>query len=537
MRLLLHACCAPCSSAIIEWLMSGGIRPAIYYCNPNIFPLEEYLKRKNECTRYAESLGLDIIEDPYDHEEWLCRVKGLEDEPERGNRCLECFRMRLARAAEYAHRHGYDTIATTLASSRWKSLDQIEQAGVEACASYPDVSFWAKNWRKGGLQQRRNEIIKEMNFYNQTYCGCEFSFRPSFSPSSGVSSPSVPSSVSSPAASSCGLCEGGNPNLNPNSSKYMKTLTSTNFTLPEQEGVYHGKVRDVYNIAGKYLAMVATDRISAFDVVLPKGIPFKGQVLNQIAAHFLEATKDIVDNWLIAVPDPMVTVGTKCEPLKIEMIVRGYLAGSAWRDYAAGAREICGVPLPDGLKENQKLPEPILTPTTKADEGHDLNISHDEIVAQGIVSEDVLNQVEKYALALFRRGTEMAEKQGLILVDTKYEFGISDGKVILIDEIHTPDSSRYFYADTYQELFEKGEAQRQLSKEFVRQWLIANGFMGKAGQQVPEMTDEFCKEISDRYIELYERITGKKFEKDETANLADRVEHNTASCLRSLLAK
>ena len=314
----------------------------------------------------------------------------------------------------------------------------------------------------------------------------------------------------------------------------MKTLTSTSFSLPSQVGVYHGKVRDVYNIADRYLAMVATDRISAFDVVLPKGIPFKGQVLNQIAAHFLEATKDIVDNWLIAVPDPMVSVGIKCEPLKIEMIVRGYLAGSAWRDYAAGAREICGVPLPDSLKENQRLPHPILTPTTKADEGHDLNISHDEIVAQGIVSEEVLGQVEKYALALFRRGTEMAERQGLILVDTKYEFGLHDGKVILIDEIHTPDSSRYFYADTYQELFEKGEAQRQLSKEFVRQWLIANGFMGKAGQEVPEMTDEFCREISDRYIELYERITGKTFQKDTTPDLAARVEKNTAACIASL---
>ncbi len=315
----------------------------------------------------------------------------------------------------------------------------------------------------------------------------------------------------------------------------MKTLTTTDFNFPGQQGVYHGKVRDVYDIADKYLAMVATDRISAFDVILPKGIPYKGQVLNQIAAHFLEATKDIVENWLIAVPDPMVSIGTKCEPLKIEMIVRGYLAGSAWRDYEAGAREICGVKLPEGLKENQRLPHPILTPTTKADEGHDLNISHDEIIAQGLVAEDVLNEVEKYALALFERGTEMAAKQGLILVDTKYEFGLHNGKVILIDEIHTPDSSRYFYADTYQQLFEEGKPQRQLSKEFVRQWLISNGFMGKAGQQVPEMTNAYCKEVSDRYIELYERITGKPFEKSNTENLTDRIEKNTTAAIKALL--
>lgn len=315
----------------------------------------------------------------------------------------------------------------------------------------------------------------------------------------------------------------------------MKALTNTDFHFPKQEGVYHGKVRDVYDIDNKYLVMVATDRISAFDVILPKGIPFKGQVLNQIAAHFLDATRDIVPNWLKCTPDPMVSIGMKCQPLKIEMIVRGYLAGSAWRDYEAGAREICGIVLPEGLKENQRLPHPILTPTTKADEGHDLNISHDEIIAQGIVDKDVLEQVEKYALALFARGTEMAAKQGLILVDTKYEFGILDGKVILIDEIHTPDSSRYFYADTYEELFEKGLPQKQLSKEFVRQWLIANGFMGKEGQQVPEMTDEYCKEVSDRYIELYEKITGKPFEKGDTDNLADRIEKNTTEALKVLL--
>lgn len=314
----------------------------------------------------------------------------------------------------------------------------------------------------------------------------------------------------------------------------MQTLTQTDFNFKGQKSVYHGKVRDVYDIDDKYLVMVATDRISAFDVILPKGIPFKGQVLNQIAAHFLKATEDIVPNWLVTVPDPMVTVGLKCQPLKIEMIVRGYLAGSAWRDYEAGAREICGVALPDGLKENQKLPHPILTPTTKADEGHDLNISHDEIVAQGLVSADVLDQVEKYALAIFERGTKMAAERGLILVDTKYEFGLLDGKVILIDEIHTPDSSRYFYADTYEELFEKGLPQKQLSKEFVRQWLIAKGFMGKEGQKVPEITDEYCKEVSDRYIELYEHITGLKFEKDKCDNLADRIEHNVAEALKTL---
>ncbi len=314
----------------------------------------------------------------------------------------------------------------------------------------------------------------------------------------------------------------------------MQTLTKTDFNFKGQKSVYHGKVRDVYDIDDKYLVMVATDRISAFDVILPKGIPFKGQVLNQIAAHFLKATEDIVPNWLVTVPDPMVTVGLKCQPLKIEMIVRGYLAGSAWRDYAAGAREICGVALPEGLKENQKLPHPILTPTTKADEGHDLNISHDEIIAQGLVSAEVLEQVEKYALEIFERGSKMAAERGLILVDTKYEFGLLDGKVILIDEIHTPDSSRYFYADTYKELFEKGLPQKQLSKEFVRQWLIANGFMGKEGQQVPEMTDDYCKEVSDRYIELYEHITGKKFEKEKCDNLADRIEHDVSESLKTL---
>ena len=312
------------------------------------------------------------------------------------------------------------------------------------------------------------------------------------------------------------------------------TLMNTDFEFKGQRSVYHGKVRDVYDIDNRLLVMVATDRISAFDVVLPKGIPFKGQVLNQIASHFLDATADIVKNWKIATPDPQVTVGIKCEPLKVEMIVRGYLAGSAWREYAAGAREICGVTLPDGLRENEKLPHPILTPTTKADEGHDENISREEIINRGIVDRDIYEQVEKYALALFQRGTEMAARQGLILVDTKYEFGLHDGKVILIDEIHTPDSSRYFYAEGYQERFEKGEEQRQLSKEFVRRWLIDNGFMGKKGQTVPEMTDEYCREVSDRYIELYEHITGEKFHKADTSNIADRISHNVSECLKTL---
>ncbi len=315
----------------------------------------------------------------------------------------------------------------------------------------------------------------------------------------------------------------------------MNTLTYTDFDFKGQKSVYHGKVRDVYDIDDKYIVMVATDRISAFDVVLPEGIPYKGQVLNQIAAGFLDATADIVPNWKVAVPDPMVTVGLKCEPLKIEMIVRGYLAGSAWREYAAGAREICGVALPEGLRENQRLDSPILTPTTKADAGHDENISRDEIIARGIVAEDVYAQVERYALALFARGTELAAAHGLILVDTKYEFGLLDGKVILIDEIHTPDSSRYFYAEGYEERFAKGEEQRQLSKEFVRQWLISRGFMGKPGQQVPEMTEAYCEEVSSRYIELYERITGKKFEPGRTdVPLQERISANVAGCLAGL---
>lgn len=315
----------------------------------------------------------------------------------------------------------------------------------------------------------------------------------------------------------------------------MQVLKQTDFDFEGQKSVYHGKVRDVYDIRDKYLVMVATDRISAFDVVLPEGIPYKGQVLNQIAEFFLDSTKDIVPNWKVAVPDPMVTVGYRCEPLKIEMIVRGYIAGSAWRDYKAGAREICGVKLPEGLRENQKLPEPILTPTTKADAGHDENISREEIIARGIVPEDVYAKVEKYALALFARGQEIAARHGLILVDTKYEFGLKDGEVILIDEIHTPDSSRYFYAEGYEERFEKGEEQRQLSKEFVRQWLIANGFMGKAGQKVPEMTPEYCNEVSRRYIELYEHITGRKFEPaSDCGDLQKRIGDNVAACLAKL---
>lgn len=312
------------------------------------------------------------------------------------------------------------------------------------------------------------------------------------------------------------------------------SLTFTDFNFPGQKGVYHGKVRDVYDIDDKYLVMVATDRISAFDVILPKGIPFKGQVLNQIAAQFLDATTDICPNWKVAVPDPMVTVGVKCEPFKVEMIVRGYLAGSAWREYAAGAREICGVPLPEGLKENQKLPHPIVTPTTKEDEGHDANISREEIIERGIVGREDYEKMERYALAIFERGTEMAARHGLILVDTKYEFGKHDGEVTLIDEIHTPDSSRYFYAEGYEERLAAGEPQRQLSKEFVRQWLISNGFMGQEGQQVPEMTDEYCTEVSERYIELYEHITGEKFVRAEGEDIAARIDRNVTEALAAL---
>lgn len=312
------------------------------------------------------------------------------------------------------------------------------------------------------------------------------------------------------------------------------TLVHTDFKFKGQKSVYHGKVRDVYDINDDILVMVASDRISAFDVVLPKGIPFKGQVLNQIAATFLDATADIVPNWKLATPDPMVTVGLKCEGFRVEMIIRGYLTGSAWRDYATGSREICGVKLPDGMKENQRFPEPILTPTTKADAGHDENISREEIIAQNIVSKKDYETMEQYTRALFERGSKMAADKGLILVDTKYEFGKRDNKVILIDEIHTPDSSRYFYAEGYQDRFEKGEPQRQLSKEFVRQWLIENGFMGKAGEQVPEMTDEYCDSVSNRYIELYESIVGAKFDKTVDNNLTDRIQRNIEAYLETL---
>ena len=312
------------------------------------------------------------------------------------------------------------------------------------------------------------------------------------------------------------------------------TLVSTDFHFPGQTAVYHGKVRDVYTINDDTLAVIATDRISAFDVILPKGIPFKGQVLNQIAAYFLESTADIVPNWMLSVPDPMVTVGMRCEGFKVEMIVRGYIAGSAWREYKNGAREICGVKLPDGLRENERLPHPIITPTTKADEGHDENISREEIIERGMVSADDYAVMEDYALKLFKRGTEMAAEKGLILVDTKYEFGKRDNKVYLIDEIHTPDSSRYFYADGYEERLAKGEPQRQLSKEFVRQWLIDHGFMGQQGQQVPEMTDEFIQSVTERYIELYEHITGQPFVKGDESNLTDRIAVNVIDCLHNI---
>lgn len=310
-----------------------------------------------------------------------------------------------------------------------------------------------------------------------------------------------------------------------------ETLVRTDYDFPGQKSVYHGKVRDVYEINDDTLVMIATDRISAFDVILPKGIPYKGQVLNQIAAYFLDATADAVPNWKLAVPDPMVTVGLKCEGFRVEMIIRGYLSGSAWRDYQAGCREICGVKLPEGMVENQRFPEPIITPTTKADAGHDENISREEIIRQGIVSEADYEVMERYTRTLFEIGTRMAAEKGLILVDTKYEFGKHDGKVYLIDEIHTPDSSRYFYAEGYEERLRQGLPQRQLSKEFVRQWLIENGFMGKEGQTVPEMTEEFCNSVSERYIELYEHLTGSRFVKAEESDLTTRIANNVLTCL------
>lgn len=315
----------------------------------------------------------------------------------------------------------------------------------------------------------------------------------------------------------------------------MEGIKATDFNFEKQVSLYRGKVRDVYNIDNKYLVMIASDRISAFDVVLPKTIPFKGQVLNQIAAKFLNLTKDIVPNWIIAVPDPNVAVGRLCRPFKVEMVIRGYLSGHAAREYKAGKRMICGVKMPDGMKENDKFPEPIITPSTKAAVGHDEDISKEEILNRGIVSKEDYEQLEKYTRALYQRGTEIAAERGLILVDTKYEFGkAEDGTIYLIDEIHTPDSSRYFYKEGYEERQAKGEEQKQLSKEFVRQWLIANGFQGKDGQKVPEMNDKFVEEVSDRYIELYEHITGEKFQKSDTTEILKRVENNVKAFLKTL---
>ncbi len=314
-----------------------------------------------------------------------------------------------------------------------------------------------------------------------------------------------------------------------------KAITQTDFHFEGQKSLYVGKVRDVYDIDGRYLAMVATDRISAFDVVLPRGIPYKGQVLNQIASYFLDATADVCPNWKIASPDPMVTVGWRCEPFPVEMVVRAYLTGSSWRDYREGAREICGVRLPDGMREHQRFDRPIITPTTKAELGrHDENISREEIIAQGLVSKEDYEQLEKYTLGLFARGTEMAAKQGLILVDTKYEFGKLDGEIRLIDEIHTPDSSRYFYAEGYEERFARGEQQKQLSKEFVREWLMAGGFQGRAGEVVPEMTDAFVESVTERYVELYEQITGEKFIFAPQEEMLGRIEANTCNMLARL---
>ena len=317
----------------------------------------------------------------------------------------------------------------------------------------------------------------------------------------------------------------------------MNSITSTDFTFENQKAVYKGKVRDVYTIGDDLLVMVATDRLSAFDVILPKGIPYKGQILNQIASENLELTRDIVPNWLLATPDPNVSVGLCCEPLKVEMVIRGYLAGHAAREYKAGKRSLCGVPLPEGLEENAPLPSPIITPSTKADNGtHDEDISREDILKRGIVSAQDYELMERYTYALFKRGSELAHKRGLILVDTKYEFGkTKDGVVVLIDEVHTPDSSRYFYAEGYEERLRKGEPQRQLSKEFVRQWLIENGFQGRAGEQVPEMTNAHVKAISERYIELYEHLLGKRFVPSDTTNIQERIYKNVSEYLRSLL--
>ena len=315
----------------------------------------------------------------------------------------------------------------------------------------------------------------------------------------------------------------------------MNALTNTDFHFDGQKNVYHGKVRDVYTVKNDLLVMIATDRISAFDVVLPKGIPYKGQMLNQIAARFLDATADIVPNWKLACPDPMVTVGLRCQGYPVEMIVRGYLCGSAWRTYKSGIREICGVKIPDGMRENQRFEIPIITPTTKAEQGrHDEDISKEEILKQGLVSKEEYDMLEKYTMALFLRGTEIAAERGLILVDTKYEFGNREGKIYLIDEIHTPDSSRYFYAEGYEDRFAKGEAQKQLSKEFVREWLMENGFQGKTGEQVPEMTPEIVAGISERYIELFEHITGESFDKANTENITVRIEKNITEYLKTV---
>lgn len=311
------------------------------------------------------------------------------------------------------------------------------------------------------------------------------------------------------------------------------TITTTNFNFPNQKSVYRGKVREVYNINDELLIMVATDRLSAFDVVLPKGIPYKGQILNQIATRFMELTQDIVPNWLIATPDPNVAIGDLCTPFKVEMVIRGYLAGHAAREYALGKRSLCGVFIPEGLKENDKLPTPIITPTTKADNGeHDADISREEILSKAIISEEDYLVLENYTYALYQRGTNIAADRGLILVDTKYEFGKNkDGKIVLIDEIHTPDSSRYFYSEGYQERQDRGEEQKQLSKEFVRRWLIANGFQGQPGQQIPDMTDEYIATVSDRYIELYEQILGEPFVKADIENINHRIEQNVLSYL------
>ena len=313
----------------------------------------------------------------------------------------------------------------------------------------------------------------------------------------------------------------------------MKPITQTSFNFPNQKDVYHGKVRDVYNIDNEYLLMVVTDRISAFDVVLPIGIPYKGQVLNQLAEKFLIATEDIVPNWRIATPDPNVTIGHFCEPFKVEMVIRGYLTGHAWRTYKSGTKQLCGVDMPDNMIEHQKFPEPIITPSTKADEGHDEDISREEIIAQGIVSEQDYIELEKYTRALFQRGTEIAAKSGLILVDTKYEFGKKDGRIYLIDEIHTPDSSRYFYMNGYEERQARGENQKQLSKEFVREWLMANGFQGKEGQEIPQMHEDFVNNVSERYIELYEKVSGTTFVKDTSTDSTSRIEKNVINFLEA----